>query len=170
MNAYENRKTFIQRLLREHIEERYSEPTGMSEKAMKQELLDMRDDLVRAWPMLTTDAQMQTHGEDLMAEVRRRHTSRSWPTIKLMLESLAALKPKFAKSLSAQGSSGASRPDRKQEIEDKHDKWVCMWARGEKAVSQGLLTQERITRLKASGRIAPDVSIDRLYTAGGEPI
>lgn len=169
MSAYDSRKRFIERFLATEIQDQYAPPANLSEEALRRDLANMRDDLVREWPMLTTDEQMAEHARKVMAEVRRRHSTRTWPTAKVMLEALASV----AVTIKATGIAPRAREVALSHAEririraEQEDAAVIAWSRGERDISAGLLTDERLSRLKAQGLVPASVDLGRCVTAAG---
>lgn len=160
---FEERTNAIGTLLRETILPRYRRPEHLDDVTASAELADMVSDLNAAWPVTAPD-RFAAIAERLAREIRRVHSSRTWPTIAVMLKALdAALVP--PKPVSGE----FSRP------EDWHEdvlRWQLRdWRDGKRPINPGIVTRERCMAIGMSpGEAARAVAFAAdLYNAGVHP-
>lgn len=86
---FDERVNAIGTILRTQILPRYKMPDHLSDETARAEIADMVNDLNSEWPVVGPEVFRQI-GERFASALRKEATSRTWPTIGVMLKALRA--------------------------------------------------------------------------------
>ena len=93
--TYEERKRQIFAWLTEDLLGQYTRPTYLSDERSRSEITDMVELINSDIPRTTTETGLTELLRDTGTALKRRHGSRQWPTVKLLLTALSdALHPR----------------------------------------------------------------------------
>lgn len=140
---YQDRTNAIGTLLREHILPRYKRPEHLDDGTARAELRDMVEDLNHEWPVMN-ESRFGEIAERLARAVRVTNTSRTWPTIAVMVKALKA-------------ALDAPAPEVESE-EEKPIVWECVrewWVKFRQAGPASMAKSHHAERLVQEGLATP---------------